>query len=130
MKKGGAMKKRIFIFGILLSVTFFLAGVTFSRGEEGDVAYDILIKNGKVFDGSLNKAFDADIAIKGDTIIRVAKSIKGKATRVIEAKGLHITPGFIDLHTHVDGGMYFPENRACLNYLKQGYKKRLKETAV
>jgi N-acyl-D-aspartate/D-glutamate deacylase len=120
MKKGGAMKKRIFIFGILLSVTFFLAGVTFSRGEEGDVAYDILIKNGKVFDGSLNKAFDADIAIKGDTIIRVAKSIKGKATRVIEAKGLHITPGFIDLHTHVDGGMSFPENRACLNYLKQG----------
>ncbi|MHC4596368.1 MAG: N-acyl-D-amino-acid deacylase family protein, partial [Planctomycetota bacterium] len=40
--------------------------------------------------------------------------------RVIDGKGLYISPGFIDLHTHADKGMYFPENRACLNYLKQG----------
>ncbi|MBS3818932.1 D-aminoacylase [bacterium] len=114
------MKRRILLFGFLLYATFFLAGLALSPAEEGDVTYDVLIKNGKVLDGSLNKAFEADVAIKGDTIIEVAKSIRGRASRIIDAKGLHVTPGFIDLHTHVDRGMYFPENRDCLNYLKQG----------
>ncbi|MGQ9617621.1 MAG: amidohydrolase family protein [Candidatus Aminicenantia bacterium] len=38
----------------------------------------------------------------------------------MSSKGLIVSPGFIDMHSHVDEGMYFPENRACLNYLKQG----------
>jgi N-acyl-D-aspartate/D-glutamate deacylase len=114
------MKRGILIFSFILFVSSFLAGITFSIDEENDVSYDILIKNGKVLDGSFNQAFNADIAIKGDTILRVEKSIKGKAKKIIDAKGLYITPGFIDLHTHVDRGMYYPENRACLNFLKQG----------
>ncbi len=82
--------------------------------------YDILIRNGSIFDGSGKPAFKADIAIKGDKIVKIGKSLSGTAARVIDARGLFITPGFIDMHTHVDDGMYFPENRACLNYLKQG----------
>jgi N-acyl-D-aspartate/D-glutamate deacylase len=82
--------------------------------------YDVLIRNGKVFDGSLNQEFKADVAVKDGIIVKIDKSIKGTAAKVINAKGLVVTPGFIDLHTHVDGGMYFSENRACLNYLKQG----------
>ena len=60
------------------------------------------------------------MAVKDGIIVKIAKSIKGTAGKVINAKGLVVTPGFIDLHTHVDTGMYFTENRACLNYLKQG----------
>ncbi len=86
------------------------------RAEE----YDVLIKNGKVFDGSLKEAKSADIAIQGDTIVEIARSIKGNAKNVVDAHGLYVSPGFIDLHTHVDRNMYFPENRAVLNYLKQG----------
>lgn len=86
----------------------------------GAPAYDVLIKGGLVYDGSTAPPSTLDIAIQGDRIVRVAKSIPGTAVRVIEAKGLIVTPGFIDLHTHVDDGMYFPENRACLNYLTQG----------
>lgn len=82
--------------------------------------YDVLIKNGKVFDGSLKNAVDADIAIRGDTIVKIAKSIQGRGKNVIDARGLYISPGFIDLHTHVDRNMYFPENRAVINFLKQG----------
>ncbi|GAI47034.1 unnamed protein product, partial [marine sediment metagenome] len=73
-----------------------------------------------MFDGSLKPAFESDVAIKGGRIVRVAKTIKGTAARTIDAQGLHVAPGFIDLHTHVDEGMTFPENRACLNYLVQG----------
>jgi len=82
--------------------------------------YDIIIKNGKIYDGSLNSAFKADIAIKNDKIVKVEKSIRGTAERVIQAKGMIVTPGFIDMHTHVDDRMFYPENRACLNFLKQG----------
>ncbi|HEX9975082.1 MAG TPA: amidohydrolase family protein [bacterium] len=82
--------------------------------------YDILIKNGKIFDGSLQPAFKADIAIKNNQIVKVARSINGTAERVIQAKGLIVTPGFIDMHTHVDDRLFYPENRACLNFLKQG----------
>ncbi|MGD9347264.1 MAG: amidohydrolase family protein [Candidatus Aminicenantes bacterium] len=82
--------------------------------------YDILIKNGKVFDGSSKNAIDADIAIRGDTIVKIARAIDGSAKNVIDARGLYVSPGFIDLHTHVDRNMYFPENRAVINYLKQG----------
>ncbi len=82
--------------------------------------YDVIIKDGKVYDGSLNPAFKVDIAIKNDRIVKVAKSVNGTAERMIQAKGLIVTPGFVDMHTHVDDRMFYPENRACLNFLKQG----------
>lgn len=107
------------LFG-LLAVSWMVAGNSAFAPDQGAVEYDILIKNGLVYDGSLAPPASVDIAIKGETIVKVAKSIDGTAARIINAKGLIVTPGFIDLHTHVDEGMYFPENRACLNYLTQG----------
>lgn len=82
--------------------------------------FDVLIKNGLVLDGSLKEPFRADVAVKDGRIVRVAPSIRGSAGRTIDARGLHVTPGFIDLHTHVDEGLYFPGNRAALGYLAQG----------
>ncbi|MFP4082431.1 MAG: N-acyl-D-amino-acid deacylase family protein [Candidatus Aminicenantes bacterium] len=115
------MKKRFFRLSLILfSAVFFLTAIPYSAGKKQVPQYDVLIRNGTVFDGSLKPGLGADIAIRNDTIVKVATSIKGKAARVIDAKGLYVTPGFIDLHTHVDRGMYFPENRSCLNFLKQG----------
>ena len=82
--------------------------------------FDVLIKNGLVLDGSLKEAFRADVAVKDGRIVRVAPSIPGRAARTIDARGLHVTPGFIDLHTHVDRALVFPEHRAPLGYLSQG----------
>jgi len=110
---------RHILFG-LLAVSWMVAGNSAFAPAQGAVEYDILIKNGLVYDGSLAPPASVDIAIKGETIVKVAQSIDGTAARIINAKGLIVTPGFIDLHTHVDEGMYFPENRACLNYLTQG----------
>lgn len=115
------MKRKIFIFGILSLIGIFLfSGINSSAQTRSTSQYDLLIKNANVFDGSLHPATKADVAVKDGIIVKIAKSISETGERVINAKGLYLTPGFIDLHTHVDRGMYFPENRACLNYLKQG----------
>lgn len=106
-----------------IPVTFIMMAVllVFSGGSAQETeTYDLLIKNGRVYDGSLNPAFRADVAVKDGRIVQVARSIRGTAARTVDARGLVVTPGFIDLHTHVDRGMYFPENMACLNYLHQG----------
>ncbi|MBN2245207.1 MAG: amidohydrolase family protein [Candidatus Aminicenantes bacterium] len=110
--------RKICIFTIICIFTAYLN--LFADKQRNSDQYDILIKNAIVIDGSLNEPFIADVAINGDIIVKVGPSIKGKAGRVIDAAGLYICPGFIDLHTHVDEGMYFPENRPCLNYLTQG----------
>ncbi|MHC4539196.1 MAG: N-acyl-D-amino-acid deacylase family protein [Planctomycetota bacterium] len=82
--------------------------------------YDIIVKNARVFDGSLKPAFPAEVAIRDGTIVKVETSIDSGAVRVIDGRGFYICPGFIDLHSHADWWMYLPENRACLNFLKQG----------
>jgi len=112
--------KSLFFSVLFILVVFLWAGIIQSAPEGNPYDYDVLIKNGRVLDGSLKPSFRADVAVKDGRIVKVARSIPGKASMIIDAKGLYVTPGFIDLHTHVDGGMYFPENRACLNYLTQG----------
>jgi len=63
--------------------------------------YDLLLTNGRVVDGSGNPWFKGDVAIKGDRIVAVGR-VKGKAKRTIDAKGLIVAPGFIDIHSHSD----------------------------
>lgn len=64
--------------------------------------YDIVIRNGLVFDGSGGEAFAADIAIIGDKIAAVGL-VDGQGADEIDASGRIVTPGFVDAHTHYDG---------------------------
>ena len=64
--------------------------------------YDILIKGGRVVDGSGGPAFTADVALKEGRIAEIGGALSGEARRVIEAKGRVVAPGFIDPHTHFD----------------------------
>jgi N-acyl-D-amino-acid deacylase len=82
--------------------------------------FDVLIRNGLILDGSVKEPVRADVAVKNGRIVRVAPAIPGRAVRTIDARGLHVTPGFIDLHTHIDRALIFPEHRAPLGYLTQG----------
>src|ERR687885_1709050 len=63
--------------------------------------FDLLIKNGRVVDGSGEPAFQADVAVHQGKIVGVGKS-NATATRIINAEGRVVAPGFIDHHTHYD----------------------------
>ena len=80
--------------------------------------YDVVIRNGRVLDGTGASWFRADIAIKGDTIVRIARTITEPATRVIDAAGAIVAPGFIDTHTHARRGL--SQTPTAANYVRQG----------
>ncbi len=65
-------------------------------------AYDLLIRNGKVVDGTGNPWFLGDVAVRGDRVVAVGRVPAGAAKREIDARGLVVAPGFIDMHSHSD----------------------------
>jgi N-acyl-D-amino-acid deacylase len=66
------------------------------------MAYDLLIKNGLVVDGSGMPAFRGDVGVRNGKIAEIGK-LSGPATRTVDASGLAVSPGFIDNHAHYDG---------------------------
>src|SRR5687768_8304613 len=81
-------------------------------------AYDLVLRNGRIVDGSGSPWYKADVAIRGNTIVRIAPSIMEPATRVIDVRGQVIAPGFIDIHSHARRGIF--EVPTAENYLRQG----------
>jgi N-acyl-D-amino-acid deacylase len=67
--------------------------------------YDLVIKNGRVVDGTGNPWVYADVAIQNGRIVRVGDVPATEAKRTIDATGLVVAPGFIDVHTHVEGSL-------------------------
>ncbi len=109
------MQKRLFIFGYLLTLSFiFLCCGPVQKD------FDILIVNGTIVDGSGKLGFLGDIGISGDTIVAVGDLSGKTAQRTIDAENRVVSPGFIDMHTHCDGGLGEQESCANLNYLIQG----------
>ncbi|HAQ03420.1 MAG: amidohydrolase family protein [Acidimicrobiales bacterium] len=62
---------------------------------------DLVIRSGSIVDGTGSPAFTADIAVEGDRIVEVGK-VDSKGKREIDADGQIVTPGFVDIHTHLD----------------------------
>jgi N-acyl-D-amino-acid deacylase len=81
-------------------------------------AYDLVIRNARIVDGTGSPWYLGDVAVKGDTIVRIAPAIAAAATRTIDAKGLVVSPGFIDVHTHAIRGIF--ERPTADNYIRQG----------
>lgn len=68
--------------------------------KETTFLFNVIIKNGRLVDGTGNPWFKADIGIKSDKILEIGDLGSENADRVINAKGLVVSPGFIDLHSH------------------------------
>src|SRR6266536_3505956 len=64
--------------------------------------HDIVIRGGTIIDGTGKAAFNGDVAIAGERIAEVGGKL-GPARREIDATGLLVTPGWVDIHTHYDG---------------------------
>jgi N-acyl-D-amino-acid deacylase len=80
--------------------------------------YDLVLRGGRVVDGTASPWYRADVAIKGDVIARIAPAITEPAARVIDVTGLVVAPGFIDIHTHARRGIF--ELPTADNYTRQG----------
>ncbi len=79
--------------------------------------YDLLIKNGMVYDGSGSVPIKTDVGVIGDKIEAIGDLNGAKAKRVIDAKGLAVAPGFIDLHAHISD---LPQMPTAESALRQG----------
>ena len=79
--------------------------------------YDLLIKNGSIFDGTGSPAYVADVAAVGGEIVAIGK-LDGQAASTVDASGLIVCPGFIDLHTHSD--MSFLLDNTAQSKVRQG----------
>ena len=69
--------------------------------------YDRLIRGGVVFDGTRVPRYRADVAIRDGVIAEIGRIPAGDAREVLDADGLHVAPGFIDLHTHYDAQVFW-----------------------
>ena len=106
-----------------------LIGILVSGAASGRPAvqaqqpYDIIFKNGMILDGTGNPFFIADVAIRGERIVDIGVIDAERGRRVIDATGLYVTPGFIDMHSHSanrDGAISHPEGRKAANSVTQG----------
>lgn len=100
------MKSYLLKFRILLFLFLVFAITACGPKEKSypDLPYDVLIKNGKILDGSGEQAYEADVLIHSDTIAYIGKVDEQgvRTTKIIDAKGKVVTPGFIDAHSHGD----------------------------
>jgi N-acyl-D-amino-acid deacylase len=105
-----------------------LISLTGLAAAQSSAPFDLLIRNGRVLDGSGNPWFPADVAVKDGRIAAVGRLASAQATTVIDASGKYVTPGFIDIHSHADDGSG-PEDglrdpngarRAAPNLVSQG----------
>src|SRR5690349_7783228 len=69
--------------------------------QAAQAKYDLIIHNGRIVDGTGNPWFHGDVAVNGDLIVSVGPEA-AEALREIDARGLVVSPGFIDMHSHSD----------------------------
>lgn len=79
---------------------------------------DVIIRNGKVIDGTGNSWFYGDVAVKDGRILAIGKLTNYTALKVIDAKKLIVAPGFIDVHGHIEGGLF--NQPTADNYIYDG----------
>lgn len=102
---------RLKVYSILFFIGFLTASATAQTA-------DILIKNAKILDGTGNSWFYGDIAVGGGKIVQIGRLSSWNAKKVIDATGLVAAPGFIDVHTHIEGDEV--KNPEATNFIYDG----------
>ncbi len=89
----------------MYSKTLSLVVLLLLQGAQTIAQLDLLIKNGHIIDGSGNPWYAADIGIQGGRIVAIGRLDTTQSRRVLDAQGMIVAPGFIDVHTHSEGGI-------------------------
>ena len=71
--------------------------------------YDLIIRNSLIYDGTGSAPFKGEIGIRGDKIVTIKKKIRAVARQEIDAHGMAVSPGFIDLHAHLEPLALYPD---------------------
>jgi N-acyl-D-amino-acid deacylase len=110
------MRKRILS---LLTMLIIAAPLVSDRRVSSSVAeYDLIISRGRVVDGAGNPWFEADLAIKDGRIAGIGRFDSSRAAKTLDAKGLIVAPGFIDVHTHIESSIF--DLPLAENFLRMG----------
>jgi N-acyl-D-aspartate/D-glutamate deacylase len=107
---------RWFALAMIIVVLIFLTTADICRGRVND--FDIIIRGGRIVDGTGSEAYRADVGIKNGRITEIGKLPDGKSGRIINAEGMVVAPGFIDIHTHTDRQIL--KRPSVENYIRQG----------
>jgi N-acyl-D-amino-acid deacylase len=91
---GAGMKTALALFVLMFIL---IAGV---EGQQAE--FDLLIRNGRILDGTGNPSFVNDVGLRDGKIAAIGALANARAARVIDANGLAVAPGFIDIHNHSD----------------------------
>ncbi len=78
--------------------------------------FDLIVKNGTILDGTGGPAWRADLGVMGDTITAIGQIDPTRGSRVLDASDLHVSPGFVDIHSHSDSSIFaYPtaDSRSC-----------------
>jgi N-acyl-D-amino-acid deacylase len=98
-------------------MVFFAVLISFS-GLPNATDFDLIVAGGRIVDGTGNPWFEADLAIKDGRIAAIGKIEPSRAAKTIDAKGLIVAPGFIDVHAHIERGI--ERLPAAENFLRMG----------
>jgi N-acyl-D-aspartate/D-glutamate deacylase len=101
---------------LVAAVLLLLAAVAPVRAAE----YPLLIANGTIVDGSGKQRYVGDVAVRDGRIVAVGNLDEGKAGRLIDARGLVVAPGFIDVHSHADRAFDDPAAASIEGFVRQG----------
>lgn len=115
------MRQAIAALSAVLALDFQQTGMVIAA--DAAPSTHVIIRNATIYDGTGQPGFRGDLHIQGERIIAVGKVGKVENAREIDASGLIVCPGFIDLHTHCDTGspnLTSPEGAANKNYVLQG----------
>jgi N-acyl-D-amino-acid deacylase len=92
--------------------------ICFYCSSHAQTTADIIITNGRILDGTGNSWIKGNIAIKDGKIIKIGPFDAIGSSKIIDAKGLIVAPGFIDVHTHIEGDEF--ENPTANNFILDG----------
>ena len=83
--------------------------------------FDLIISNALVYDGTGRQPYKNDVGVSGDKILAIGDLAEAKSKRTIDARGLALCPGFVDIHSHADMCMHLDDSTSILEPLvRQG----------